>query len=248
MKILVGSNAARFWINSFRTSNDIDWWSLDKVENSDSVVMPVEILELMEHGTKMGGVATLNDLLTIKLSHMPYDIFWRKHVNDYLVMKKYGSAVNQPLYAALQEHWKEKHENKPHLNLYRTKDAFFDDFVEKQYDHDRLHELVAFPNAPVYTTCLKDGQEVMIDKQKFYNLPFERQVKMFREEVNVIAFERWVIPSKGKISYLQAYHKSLHKTVTALTKNWACTFMCENIEEFLRPNVKEVEYVFQVLN
>ena len=248
MKILVGSCATHFWIDSFRMGKDIDWWSLEQVEDSDCSIMPIEILEAMEDGSKMGGVATLNDLLTIKLSHMPYDIFWRKHVNDYLVIKQGGATINQELYVKLQEYWKEKHNNKPHLNLYRTKDAFFDDFVEKQHDHDRLHELVAFPNKPMYTTCLRDGQEVMIDRNKFLSLPFVSQVKMFREEVNVIAFERWVIPSKGRISYLQAYHKAVHKTVTALTKGWACTFMCENIEEFLRPNKKEVEHLVSVLN
>ena len=89
-----------------------------------------------------------------------------------------------------------------------------------------------------------------IDYNKFLSLPFEHQVKMFREEINVIATERWLLPTKssGKITFQEAYLKSLHKTVTALTKNWASRFMCENVEEFIRPNRKEVEYMFSVLN
>lgn len=29
MKVLVGSNAARFWIPEFRIGKDIDWWSTE---------------------------------------------------------------------------------------------------------------------------------------------------------------------------------------------------------------------------
>ena len=252
MKVLVGSNAARLWIPEFRIGKDIDWWSTEVVdgENFDTCVIPQNILKLMEEGSLIGGVATLNDLLTIKLSHLPYGILWLKHLNDYLVFKKHGATVNKKLYEYSQEYWKEVHGNKTNLSLYKTKDVFFDDFVKKEYDHDYLHELVAFPHKPVYSVCLKDGQDVMTDKEKFFSLPFEQQVKMFREEVNVIATERWLIPTKdsGKITFREAYSKSLHKTVTALTKGKASRFLCENIEEFIRPNRKEVEYMFSVLN
>ena len=252
MKVLVGSNAARLWIPEFRIGKDIDWWSTEVVdgENFDTCVIPQNILKLMEEGSLIGGVATLNDLLTIKLSHLPYDILWKKHLNDYLVFKKHGAQINQALYVALQQHWENVHGNKSFLSLYRTKDNFFDDYVEKEQEHDYLHELVAYPDKPVYSRCLQEGQEVMIDWDKFLAMPFEQQVKMFREEINVIATERWLLPTKdsGKITFREAYSKSLHKTVTALTKGKASRFLCENIEEFIRPNRKEVEYMFSVLN
>ena len=252
MKVLVGSNAARLWIPEFRIGKDIDWWSTEVVdgENFDTCVIPQNILKLVEEGSLIGGVATLNDLLTIKLSHLSYDILWKKHLNDYLVFKKHGAQINQELYIALQEYWKEVHGNKNFLSLYKTKDKFFDDYVVKEQEHDHLHELVSYPNNPIYTLCLKDGEDVAIDYKKFLSLTFEQRVRMFREEVNVIATERWLIPTKdsGKITFREAYSKSLHKTVTALTKGWASQFMCENIEEFIRPKRKEVEYMFSVLN
>ena len=252
MKVLVGSNAARLWIPEFRIGKDIDWWSTEVVdgENFDTCVIPQNILKLMEEGSLIGGVATLNDLLTIKLSHLPYDILWKKHLNDYLVFKKHGAQINHKLYITLQEYWKEVHGNKNFLSLYKTKDKFFDDYVVKEQEHDYLHELVSYPNNPIYTLCLKDGEDVAIDHKKFLSLTFEQQVKMFREEINVIATERWLIPTKdsGRITFREAYSKSLHKTVTALTKGWASRFMCENIEEFIRQNRKEVEYMFSVLN
>lgn len=250
MKVLVGSTAAKKQISAFREGMDVDYWSVKKIPNCDSSVIPQKIFALFEHDSLVNRCATLNDLLTIKLSHLPYDILWKKHLNDYLVFKKHGAQINQALYVALQQHWENVHGNKSFLSLYRTKDNFFDDYVEKEQEHDYLHELVAHPSKPVYIQCLQDGQEVMIDWDKFLAMPFEQQVKMFREEINVIAAERWLIPTKdsGKITFREAYSKSLHKTVTALTKGKASRFLCENIEEFIRPNRKEVEYMFSVLN
>ena len=250
MEILVGSKAAKIHIPTFREGNDVDYWSLEKLWNCDSSIIPKEIVPLFEHDSLVNRCATLNDLLTIKLSHLPYDILWKKHLNDYLVFKKHGAQINRALYVALQQHWENVHGNKSFLSLYRTKDNFFDDYVEKEQEHDYLHELVAYPDKPIYTQCLREGQEVMIDWSKFLLMSFEQQVKMFREEINVIATERWLLPTKdsGRITFREAYSKSLHKTVTALTKGKASRFLCENIEEFIRPNRKEVEYMFSVLN
>lgn len=250
MEIIIGSKAANSHIKTFRHGNDLDIWTsetLPQKKGIDSVVMSQNILDAFETASKETGIATLNDLLTIKLSHLPYDIFWHKHRNDYLVFKKHGGRINEPLYNLLKAHWKDVHNNKPYLSLYRTKDSFFDDFVKKEFDHDYLHELVAYPNEPVYKSCLKDGQEVAIDHNKFLSLHFDQQVKMFREEVNVIMCERWLIPTreKGTILFNDAYSRSVHKTVTALTKGWASYFMCENIELFIRPNYEEVKWIFK---
>lgn len=249
MQILVGSGAAKQRLPNWKRIGDVDIWSTHDIKGVDNSVFPEEFLLMFEKESVESGVATLNDLLTIKLSHLPYDIFWRKHMNDYLVFKKHGGKVNKALYERLKVHWKEFHNNKPFLSLYRTKDSFFDDFVEKKYDHDRLHELVAYPQQPVYVSCLEDGQEVMIDKNKFFAMPLQKQVKMFREEINVIACERWVLnpACEGKISYMQAYSRALHKTVTALTKGWASSFICENLELFLSSDRKEVAHLLETV-
>lgn len=255
MNIFVGSTALKHYIPSFKRkyASDIDVWT-DDLEGTNSrwdvSCIPANIMDLFSEESKISGYATPGDVMTIKLSHLPYDIFWSKHSQDYLVLKmKYGYKVNEPLYSALKEHWKVVHGTKTHLSLYRTKDEFFDDYVEKQHDHDYLHELVAFPDVPVYTKVLKDGQEVLVDRNKFLELNHETQVKMFREEMNVIALERWVLnpATKGKIEFREAYSRSVKKTATALTKGWASEFICEHLEEFIKPNKEEVKYCLGVL-
>ena len=107
--------------------------------------------------------------------------------------------------------------------------------------------MIAYPDKPIYIECLKDGQDVAIDKNKFDGMLHDKKVKMFREEMCVIALERWVIHSRNSIPFTHAYHKSLHKTITRLTKGWASEFICENLESFVRPDNKEVEYAIDYL-
>lgn len=118
-----------------------------------------------------------------------------------------------------------------------------------EYPHDYLHELVAYPNPPMYTKCLKDGEDVLIDRDKFDLLPFEDQVRMFREEITVIAAERWLINPywKGKVSWYRAHMLSLQKTVTRLTKGWASEFIVLNLEHFVKPDYKYFKHLIETL-
>lgn len=242
---------------NYRASSDIDIWSdqtmSTKIKGVDFCTVPSEILSLFSEESKTSRVASLEDLLAIKMSHFGWDIFWKKHKQDILFISKMTEgSYNESLYVALKEYWKEVHGNKEFLSLYKDKDTFFDDFVPKQYEHDYLHELVAFPDSPVYISCLKEGQEVLIDSDKWESLPKHRKVRMLKEEVAVISLERWLIPTlmKGevKFSIQEAWNKGLHKTVTSLTKGVFCDFMVENIKEFLSPLKEEMLYALSRLN
>lgn len=118
------------------------------------------------------------------------------------------------------------------------------------FPHDLLHELVAYPNRPVYKGVLKDGEDVAIDKVKFDQLGFEQQVRMFREEITVIACERWLLNDywKGKVSWYQAYMWSLKKTVTNLTKGWATDFIVLNLEHFIKPDFSYFKHLLTTLS
>ena len=174
---------------------------------------------------------------------------WEKHKQDILWLKSKGFDIIPDLYEALIEFWKTDLGDKSFLSLNKDKKQFFTDNVVYKYDHDYLHELVAHPNRPVYEGCLKDNAEVLIDKAKFDMLPFDKQVRMFREEITVIACERWLLNDYwcGKISWYEAYIASLKKTITNLTKNWACDFIVLNLEEFVKPDYSYFENLLNVL-
>lgn len=247
MRILVGSTALQHHLPNSRTPNDVDVWSdeqYDKQQGYDYKVMPSSILQLLEYvRLDDTNVATLDSLYTIKCSHLGWDSpNWHKHKLDLLHMRHLGCVLNQQLYTALLQIWKTKLGTKDFLSLNKSKQDFFTDNVTYVYDHDWLHQQVSYPQVPVYTHCLVDGADVLIDKQKFDLLPFKQQVCMFREEITVIAIERWLVHPNNKVSWVQAYMKALKKTITTLTKGWATEFLVMNLQHFIKPEYCYFKY------
>lgn len=253
MKIIVGSTAlSKFNLNR-REPKDLDIWTDcedDLKGKEDSHLIPKDILDIVPV-VEIDNIfyATPDAIYTIKMSHFEYQIHWQKTKLDVLWLKSNGCKLIPELYNKLKEHWKTVHGNKEFLSLMQTKEDFFTDNVEYLVEHDHLHELVAYPNKPMYTNCLKDNHEVLIDKDKFDKMPFEDRVRMFREEITVIAAERWLINSyfRGKISWYRAYMLSLEKTVTRLTKGFASEFIIMNIEHFITPKYEYFKHMLEVL-
>lgn len=249
MKVIVGSTAVVYHGIGFRKPKDIDIWiSPDEdVVSGDCKVIPLDILELVP---TVDGYATLDAIYTIKCSHLGWsNPLWNKHKRDILHFKSLDCVLLRDLYDALIKFWKQELGNKEFLNLNKQKDSFFTDYVTYTYDHDWLHTLVSYPDKPMYTNCLVDGEEVMIDRAKFSALPFEHQVRLFREEITAIALERWIFNPKIKkpISWYKGYLLSLEKTITQLTKNWATEFIVLNIEHFNKPEYAYFEYAIKTL-
>lgn len=246
---VVGSTAAKVRIPDwYRGVSDTDIWTARDYKQEkglDISVMSEEILGAFE-GVQF---ASINDLYTIKVSHLPWPVFFWKHANDALFLKSKGARLNEPLYELLKEHWRVEHGTKTKLSLYRSKQEFFDDAVPKEYDHDYLHELVSYPHPPVYTTVLKEGHSVFTDKEKFLALSFDNKVKMMREEMSVIMCERWLLNDRirSKLTLPQAWRMSVEKTATALTKGIYSEFICENLEHFILSNRKETAHLFKTL-
>lgn len=244
--MVVGSTALSYFGMNRLPPKDLDIWSTDKSftnsEGVDGHIVPEDIMAMIYDPH---GYCTPDQIYTIKCSHAIYDIKWDKTKLDILWLKSKGCKLTPDLYERLKEHWKVEHGNKDFLSLNQTKDAFFTDNVTYIYDHDNLHELVAHPNKPVYTRCLKDGHDVLIDRDKFEALPFEDRVRMFREEIAVIACERWVLNPywKGNISWYRAHMLSVRKTVTTLTKGYFSEFLVLNLEHFVKPKFEYYEYL-----
>lgn len=245
--ITVGSTAAKYWWGDWREPSDLDSWSPFKEAHPKGVDGHTVSLDIINLIPTEYGHATPDALYTIKCSHLGWENpMWPKHKKDILSMKYRGCRIIPELYVALVEHWKKELGDKSFLSLNKTKDEFFNDNVEYVYDHDYLHELVAYPNRPVYEEVLKENCEVVIDKKLFDELPLEQQVRMFREEITVIAMERWVIPKK--IDWYKAYQYSLRKTITNLTKNWATDYIVQNIEKFVTTGFSYFKYILEELN
>lgn len=259
MRIVVGSRALQhFYIelprNKDKEEYDLDLWiseddDMTNLNGIDYHILPSEILNKIDVRNRY---ATPDMIYTIKLSHFCWDIFWEKTKSDILYLKRMGCKCDMELFQMLKKHWEKEHGNKDFLSLKMDKEDFFNDFVTYYYDHDYLHELVSYPLPPTYTKCLKEGEGVLIDKEKFFDMDFKEQVKMFREEITAIALERWIIPDNKKgvkaRSWYSAYILSLKKTIISLTKNWANEFIIMNLEEFIIPDYSLFEHALLTLN
>lgn len=192
-------------------------------------------------GTQLdrNGYATLDELYTIKVSHAYWELkngSWDKHMIHMLKMKKYGAKLDMELHKLLYPVWVEKH-GKKKMNLSQSAGEFFDDAVVRIYDHDSIHNSVAYGSRPLYERILKDGETVDIDPDKLWNgLTFEEQVKLFREEIAATALERWMIPTNYRFSPGLAWKLALKKTITSLTRGRSARFIVTNFECFMKPH------------
>jgi hypothetical protein len=183
-----------------------------------------------------------NELYTIKISHAGWDLgfgSWEKHMHDCDFLKSKGMTVIQPLYDVLVRVWQDVHGRKK-VNLTQDKASFFDDAVTRIYDHDSIHESVAYGDRPLYESVMKDDASVQTDMVKVRGLTCEQQLRLYREEIYATALERWVIPSDYRCSPTQAYARALKKTIVSLTKGWSTQFLAENYGALRRPDMDYV--------
>lgn len=187
-------------------------------------------------------------VLTLKLSHMQWDLFWGKHKRDVINLTVMGYKPDYSLYSELLKYWKQEKGYKQFLSLDKKSDEFFNDFVEYKYDHDYLHDLVASPFKPMYSRCLKEGEQVLISEEGFAKLSHQDKVKMFREEITVICLERFLLNDKYENDSLhKAWGLALKKTVTNLTKNWASDFILFNLSDFIKPEIPKMVQIINLL-
>jgi hypothetical protein len=233
-------------INDFRSGvnqyRDMGW---------DATPVSEEIFRtLYSRATEIGEntrVISPIDLLTLKLSHLGWDLDWFKHHKDVLnliselrelaiIKGELSDIIDRDLFKSLYSWWDSINSGKRALSLNMSKEEFFDDAVEKVYDHDYLHELVAYPDPPLYSLCQREGAEVSIDVKKFSKFSHDKKVRMFREEATVISIERWLVNPNMKIvpTWEWSYGQALKKLCTTLTKGWATRFCILNIEELSR--------------
>jgi hypothetical protein len=140
------------------------------------------------------------------------------------------------LHKILYPVWVKTHGSKK-MNLAQAAGNFFADAVVRIYDHDSIHESVAFGDRPLYERILKDGETVDIDPDKLWNgMTFKEQVLLFREEIVATALERWMIPTEYRFSPGLAYKLALKKTITSLTKGKSARFIVTNFEHFRQPH------------
>ena len=201
-----------FWDDRLRQYRDDYWWLQD-------VCMP------------------LDELYTMKVSHQYWELpngSWNKHMYDIVEMKRAGAKLIQRFHDILYPIWEDLHGSKK--MMFKGKDDFFEDAVVRKYDHDSIHDSVAYGDEAMYIQTLKRPGHTAVDMDYIKGMTYEAQVLLYREEVAATALERIVIPRNYVGSPGAAWTWALRRTITSLTKGWSAQFIVENYEDFARPD------------
>jgi len=181
-------------------------------------------------------VPTMDWLFTLKSSHkyLKDSPHFDKTMRDYHLMKhELGCQI-------VDKEWHKAREKatytRPRPKLNRSKKEFFTPDVPYKYDHDTIHKAVAkygFNDQPAYRYYMKDGAEVMSDKNKWNVLADSMKMRGAIEETYVLALERSQIPYRGEIDPLDSFKIALSKVCTSITSGWFRAYCYENYYKIL---------------
>lgn len=237
--VLIGSRAGSHHFDFFpRSPLEEDWITSDETKKSTQFLeyhCSKDILgfQWIQENTE-GNIASPDVLYTLKCSHLIYDIHWKKTLIDILYFIDKECDIIEELYELLKKDWERKHGLRK-VGLYnKSTDTFFKDFVDRTYDHDHIHEIVKHYDEPLYKKILKDNYGVFLSKEKFDKLSHEEKLNLCREEIYVIAIERFLI-LQFIFEHRVAYKQSLKIILTRLASGWFPDFIVRNLKELHSP-------------
>lgn len=189
-------------------------------------------------------------LSIIKRSHLWRDLKFNKHITHYhKYLHFYSRVYDDKCKELLAERTAMTMNQYPqgNPNLMQSKEDFFDDAVEKLYDHDYLHELYAHYDKPLYTKLLRQADLAWCEESKWQMLSHEDKLKCIQEEVYVIATERYMVRNNWKYPAKKAYMQALQKVCTTLCSGWfrdySIDFYPDLVHNFDGSKVEKVKQV-----
>ncbi len=241
MRILVGSRAARYWWLDWRETKDEDWLLATPVPPDDKTDSHYEP-EFAEHQLLLLGphvcitsqdsfVATPDFLYTLKVSHSFWDIKWQKTITDIVFMKRRGCRLVPELYDVFYKVWTRVHGAKK-ANLNVSNESFFTENVKRVIPHDELHEIFKHDALPKYKQLKHDQSKALIARDLFDAQPYEEKLRTVREEMWVLASERFLLPGVTR-SPAHACHLALKLLITSASRGWFPLFIVDNLESVM---------------
>lgn len=236
--LIIGSTAAYHWFPDARKPKDLDLLTPAKITGNHGEICVVDA-HWHDAAEEVIGVNTdpvfadPNVLLTLKISHAHWNIHHEKTLYDIKFLQDKGAVVHEPLYRKLVEVWKVLH-GKNLVTVNKPPAEFFRDAVPRAYDHEWLHEQIAFYDRPLHERLRPDPGNVFCSKALWDTLSYEDQCRCALEEILVTAIERKNLTKHSKKSELLSAVKLAHtKLCTTMASGWYARFNIENHFELL---------------
>lgn len=228
--IIIGSTALKYHYPDFtREPKDLD---LIVEDSTQHVNKPgIEFLEnpvLLRY--QKDGFIDPGLLLTLKISHMFWDMNWEKHLYDIQFLKSKFLMVDNKILSEFIEYWEETKPKVRRSQLALSKEDFFTNNVNENVDeHDHLHTLIN--PVPMFSRLLKDGAEVELDEDKWDFLSKKDKLEVVREETYVMAYERY----EGKLHRIPAFRRQLKDNIMKHFPRYIAVFAILNYPELENP-------------
>lgn len=168
-KLIIGSTAIKHYFPDFpRTPKDLDYVVENKAkfkrtEGIEYLDNPV----ILKHQSE--GYLSPELMISLKVSHLLWDVNWEKHMFDLQFLLKKGYKWDLDLVRELRVYWNETLPKIRRSKLEQSKEEFFTNAVNMDtHEHDFLHTILA--EIPAYTKILKDGCEVELDEREEFGL------------------------------------------------------------------------------
>ena len=236
-QLIIGSVALRHWFEDYtKEPKDLDIVveskkGLVRTKETEYLINPV-ILKYQN-----SGYISPDNLLTLKMSHMFWDLNWEKHMYHIQFLLSKSCQYDMNLFKELREYWEEEKPKIRRSVLKVSKEDFFTNSVNNTVmEHDSLHELIN--PIPMYSRILKDGAEVELDENKWDKLSFEDKLEVVREESYVMAYERYITTD-----YRTAYQKQLKNNIIKHFPEYIAIFAIVNYVELGKPKYNYRELI-----
>jgi hypothetical protein len=240
--LLIGSRALSFFNTNFKVNENTDWdiisinpikgseWHKPDHLNNYLIEKYASDIVVNFNGNPIH-VVNMEGLSIIKRSHLWRDLSFQKHITHY----HKHITIHVPQYSTemyndyrTREILTLKSYERGHPNLNQPVKDFFNDYVTKKYDHDYLHELVAYYNRPLYTRMQKDPSLAWCNQDLWLKFTDKERQQCVAEETYVIAIERFMVPNDWNFPSKLAYIKALDKVCTTLTSGWFRAYAIDN--------------------
>lgn len=223
--VITGSTAAKHWFPDWREPKDIDLLTPATVTTSDQQVLYIDakwhrLAETLIERSTNRTFLDANLLFTLKVSHAYWNIHWDKTMHDIWQFQERGCLLDLDLHDDLVRLWTEVHGAKK-VNLMQGTDTFWQDAVKRRYDHEWLHEQVAFHGRPLHERVRRNPTSVWVSRDLFDDLPLDLKYDLILEEVLVTAIERFnLTAASSKVERLRAVTHAHRLLCTSMTKGW----------------------------
>lgn len=237
--LVFGSTALAYWVGGEvlgRLPSDLDLIAKTDLKSEPGTVefhwddAFQEVINRNKHKLYVD----LNFLYTIKISHCPWEGKngkWVQHLKDIDLMRQHGATLDENLRGRLYKVWEKKF-GKKQVDFSRSNSEFFTEKVERKYDHDWLHEQLAYYDKPLHESIRESPESPMCSESLFNQLSEKDKLLTVFEELYVIAAERFVFVENPLPTRI-AKSKALKLLITSLSTGWWNTYAITRAAEIM---------------